>query len=92
MSKRLEMSQLSSQDSGWIHFDKLSSKISESHENRPFLKIHAGNNTQLVYLFVDDATVFYADNGTNVSSWGENLSGRWGFKRCVIGAKPSSAA
>ena len=40
----------------------------------------------------EDATAFYADTGTNLSSWGENLSGRWVFKRCVMGAQPSSAA
>ena len=39
-----------------------------------------------------EPTTFYADCGTNVSSWGENLSGRWKYKRVVMGAQPSSAA
>ena len=40
----------------------------------------------------EDATAFYADSGTSLSSWGENSSRRWVFKRCVMGAQPSSAA
>ena len=50
-----------------------------------FFSLHIKKRTE-------DATAFYADTRTNLSSWGENLSGRWVFKRCVMGAQPSSAA
>lgn len=39
----------------------------------------------------EDETAFYADTGTNLSLWGENLTGRWVLKRCVMEAQPSSA-
>ena len=50
-----------------------------------FFSLHIKKGTE-------DATAFYNDTGTNLFSWGENLSGNWVFKRCVIGAQPSSAA
>ena len=39
-----------------------------------------------------EPTTFYADCGTAVSSWGENLSGKYRYDRLVMGAQPSSAA
>ena len=51
----------------------------------PFFSLHIKKGSE-------DATAFYADTGTNLSTWGENLTGRWVFKRCDMGAQPSSAA
>lgn len=40
----------------------------------------------------NEPTTFYADCGNAVSSWGENLSGKYRYERLVMGAQPSSAA
>ena len=39
-----------------------------------------------------DATAFYADSGSALRSEGGNLSGKYIFDRCVMGAQASSAA